>query len=164
MTANNRPSDSGPYISLDFAGSARYDRISQLIEELSNASLADMKKIHSDVISLRAPEIIDAIVKRVSKVTHPLGAWLLSSLTEWNCEVSENSVEASLYAVMRRRWCESVGERLGVSNPQVGAPGWPSPEAASRMLADSALVLLLEDRCTLIPGLEADEDLDSALS
>ena len=164
VTANNRPSDSAPYISLDFAGSSRYDRISQLIEELSNASLSDMKNIHSDVVSLRAPEIVDAVVKRVSKFTHPLGDWLVRSLTEWNYEVSDSSVEASLYAVIRRRWCESVGERLGVSNPQAGAPGWPSPEAASRMLADGALVLLVENRWTLVPGLETDEDLDQALS
>ena len=97
VTANNRPSDSAPYISLDFADSSRYDRISQLIEQLSNASLSDMKKIHSDVVSLRAPAIVDAVVKRVSKFTHPLGDWLLRSLSGWNCEVSDTSVEASLY-------------------------------------------------------------------
>ena len=123
-----------------------------------------MKKIHSDVVSLRAPAIVDAVVKRVSKFTHPLGDWLLRSLSGWNCEVSDTSVEASLYAVIRRRWCESVAARLGVSNPQAGAPGWPSPEAASRMLADAAPVLLVENRWTLVPGLETDEDLDQALS
>ncbi len=164
ITANNRPSEGSPYISLDFAGPARYERISQLIEQLTDASLEDMKSIHADVVSLRAPAVVGAITKSVSKFTHPRGKWLLTSLSEWDFAVSESSVEASLYAVIRRRWCESVGERLAVSNPQFGAPGWPSPEAASRMLADSALILLVQNQCHLIPGLETDEDLDQALS
>jgi len=164
VTANNRPSNSGPYISLDFAGSARFDRISQLLETLPAASLSDMERIHGDVVSLRAPDIVDSLLTHASKFTHPWAEWLLNSLANWNNEMSESSIEAAMYAVIRRRWCESVGERLGVSAPSFGAPGWPSAEDASRMLADAALVLLSDHRHTLIPGLETEEDLDHALS
>ena len=164
VTANNRTSNSGPYISLDFAGPARYDRISELLETLTAASMSDMESIQSDVVSLRAPEIINAVVNHASKFTHPWGEWLLDSLTNWDHELSEDSVEASMYAIIRRRWCESVGERLGVSVPNFGAPGWPSAEAASRMLADAAVVLLTDNKQALIPGLELEEDLENALS
>ena len=164
VTANNRISDGGPYISLDFAGPARYDRIVELLEELPNASVRDMEHIHSDVVSLRAPAVIDAVVARASKYTHPFGAWLIRSLTDWDCAVSEDSVEASIYAVIRRRWSESVGERIGAAKPDFGAPQWPSPEAASRMLSEAAIHLLVEDAWHLIPGLESEEKLDRALS
>lgn len=164
VTANNRTSNSGPYISLDFAGPARYERISGILEKLTSADMSDMERIHGDVVSLRAPHIIAYIVNHASNFTHPWGDWLIKSLANWNHELSETSVEASMYAVIRRRWCESVGERLGVSAPNFGAPGWPSPEAASRMLADAAVVLLVDGKHTLIPGLETEEDLDQALS
>tara|TARA_Y100001970_G_scaffold179520_1_gene218489 strand:+ start:41640 stop:43877 length:2238 start_codon:yes stop_codon:yes gene_type:complete len=164
VTANNRISDGGPYISLDFAGPARYDRIVELIEALPNATAADMEKIHSDVVSLRAPAIVGALVTHVTQFTHPSGQWLVDCLTNWDCALSEESIEASLYSVIRRRWTESVGERLGVGSPELGGPKWPSPEAASRMLAEAAIHLLVDENWHLVPGLESEDDLDAALS
>ena len=164
VTANNRISDTEPYISLDFAGPARYDRIVELLDELPNASGEDMKRIHGDVLSLKAPPIVELLVSRATRFIHPRGKWLLDSLSTWDFQVAEDSVEASLFAVIRRRWCESVGERLGVSTAQFGAPSWPSPEAASRMLFEAATTLLFDDAWKCIPGLETDDDLDGALS
>ena len=164
VTANNQISDGGPYISLDFAGPARYDRIVQLLEELPNATAADMEGIHSDVVSLRAPSIVEALVTSVTQFTHPLGQWLVDRLANWDCALSVESVEASMYSVIRRRWAESVGERLGVANPEFGGPQWPSPEAASRMLSEAAMHLLVDGNWHLVPGLESEDDLDSALS
>ncbi|MCS5674760.1 MAG: penicillin acylase family protein [Acidimicrobiales bacterium] len=164
VTANNRISNTEPYISLDFAGPARYDRIIELLEELPNASREDMKRIHADVLSLKAPPIVQLLTSRATRFVHPRGKWLVESLSTWDFQVAEDSVEASLFAVIRRRWCESVGERLGVSTARLGAPSWPSPEAASRMLFEGATTLLLDDAWKCIPGLETDDDLDGALS
>ncbi len=164
VTANNRISDGGPYISLDFAGPARYDRIVQLIEELPKATAADMEVIHSDVVSLLAPSIVSALTTHVTRFAHPLGQWLVDQLTEWDCALSEESVEASIYSVIRRRWAESVGERLGIATPELGGPKWPSPESASRMLYEAAMHLLVDGNWHLVPGLESEEDLDVALS
>ena len=123
-----------------------------------------MKRIHGDVLSLKAPPIVELLVSRATRFIHPRGKWLLDSLSTWDFQVAEDSVEASLFAVIRRRWCESVGERLGVSTAQFGAPSWPSPEAASRMLFEAATTLLFDDAWKCIPGLETDDDLDEALS
>ena len=164
VTANNRISDTEPFITLDFAGSSRYDRIVELLEQLPQASLEDMTRIHGDVLSQRARSTVSFLISRASQFTHARGKWLVDALSTWNFQVTEDSVEASLLAVIRRRWCESVGERLGVSVAQFGAPGWPSAETASRMLFESATTLLADDAWKCVPGLETDDDLDHALS
>ncbi|MEE3140567.1 MAG: penicillin acylase family protein, partial [Actinomycetota bacterium] len=164
VTANNRISDTEPFITLDFAGPSRYDRIVELLEQLPQASLEDMTRIHGDVLSQRARSTVSFLISRASQFTHSRGKWLVDALSTWNFQVTEDSVEASLFAVIRRRWCESVGERLGVSVAQFGAPGWPSAETASRMLFESATTLLAGDAWKCVPGLETDDDLDHALS
>ncbi len=164
VTANNRISDTHPFISLDFAGPARYDRIVELLEELPEASVEDMRRIHGDVLSHKARSIVPLLISQTSQATHRRSKWLRDVLSTWDFQVTESSVEALLYAVMRRRWSESVGERLGVSIAELGAPGWPSPEAASRMLYEAATALLDGDAWKCLPGLETDEDLDQALS
>ena len=164
VTANNRVALSSPYISLDFAGPSRFNRITELLKDLSDATVEDMASVHADVLSLKAPEIIQIFIEHARDSVHPKAEWAISALQSWDCKLSEDSPEACLYSILKRRWCESVGERLGVVKPELGAPGWPSPESASRMLADSAITLLVEGNWRLVSGLEDQASFGAALS
>jgi penicillin amidase len=164
VTANNRISDGGPYISLDFAGPARHDRIVQLLSDMSDATVEDMKLIHRDVKSLVAPELIKIFRENSKACTHVMAPAALDLLNRWDCEVTTQSVAASIYNVIRRRWAETIGERLEVLSSQLGAPGWPSAKQASRMLFESATEILLSGKTALIPGLETPKQLAEALS
>lgn len=164
VTANNRTSDQGPFISLDFAGPARHDRIVELLGELENATAEDMLAIHTDVKSRVAGPVLEVVLAHATRCTGERSADLLALLAGWDHEVTVDSVAASVYAVVRRRWAESVGERLGITEPELGAPGWPRAIDASRMLADAAGTLLLSGDWRLIPGLSSEAALSEALS
>ena len=163
VTANNRTADHGPYISVDFAGSTRHDRIVELLEGLVSATPDDMSKIHLDVRSKVAHRFI-GLLGRIGLVgSDQISQDAARLLGEWEFELSVDSVAATIYAVMRRRWAESVGERLGIAGVELAAPGWPRPLEASRMLYEGATELLLSDAWSLVPGLRTDEDLRKAL-
>ena len=79
-------------------------------------------------------------------------------------EVTVDAVAASIYAVLRRRWAESVGERLGISQAELGAPGWPRAVDASRMLFDAATTMLVDGTWSAVPGLADQHSFRSAIS
>ena len=164
VTANNRIGDDRPYISLDFAGPARHDRIVELLADLRDATVDDMVAIHVDAVSLVAPRVVQVVLDNSQECDHPLSAALLDELRRWDHTMSADSVAASIYAVIRRRWVESVGERLGISEAEFGAPGWPRAVDASRMLYDAATTLLLNGSWRLVPGLETDKALATAVA
>ncbi len=164
VTANNRTSDRGPFVSLDFAGSSRHDRIVELLEELSSAAASDMEQIHCDVRSLVAPTVVRLILDFATRCEHPSSPALLELLENWDAEVSEASVAASVYAVVRRRWAEGVVARLGVDAVEFGAPGWPRSIDASRMSFEGASTLLVDGTWHLVPGLHDRDAMVSAIS
>jgi len=164
VTANNRIGDDTPYVSLDFAGPARFDRIVEILGELKDATVEDMLAIHTDVTSLVAPGVVDRVLEAATGCRHRLSERLLDELRGWDHQMASESVAASIYAVIRRRWVESVGERLGLATAELGAPGWPRPVDSSRMLYDAATTLLLDGTSSLIPGLESPDAVSAALS
>ena len=164
VTANNRISDQGPYISLDFAGPSRHDRIVELLSELFDATVDDMTKIHRDVKSLVAPTLIKIFVENAGHCRHSLSSEAIALLSDWDCEVTESSAAATIYNVVRRRWAETVGTHLGVMAPELGAPGWPSAQQASRMLFESATEVLVSGEVHQITGLETSKKLTDAIS
>ncbi len=164
VTANNRTGDRPPFISLDFAGPARHDRIVELLSDMDDARVEDMTRVHVDVRSLVARPVLDVVLARATRCRHPLSGELLDLLAGWDCELTVDSVAASVYAVVRRRWAEGVAERLGVAQPELGAPGWPRAVDASGMLYQGATTLLLSGGWRLVPGLADDDSLSNALS
>jgi penicillin G amidase len=161
VTANNRTGDAGPYVSLDFAGPARHDRIVERLEPLQGATVADMTAIHGDVRSLRAPAFLDRF-GLAQPLTEP-GRKALALLDGWDHEITVESVPALIYGAARRLWADDVGRRLGVATAHLGGPGWPPALYASRMLFDGAGVLLRSGQTALIPGLGDDRALAAAL-
>ena len=163
VTANNRISERGPYISLDFAGPARHDRIVELLSENNAASLADMLAIHRDVKSLVVPRFIARLDELGVTGTTEIGQAALAHMRSWDGQVDGDNTCAGIYAVVRRRWAESVGERFGIGNVELGAPGWPRPLDGSRMLFDAASELLFGDDWRLVPGIDDENALRAAL-
>ncbi|MFT7598570.1 MAG: penicillin amidase [Acidimicrobiales bacterium] len=162
VTANNRIADAGPYISLDFAGPARHDRIVQLLEQMPQATPADMPTIHSDVLSLVAGRVCDRLLR--AKPATELGRSALGLLAVWDHQLSADSAAACLYSSARRSWSDLVAERLGVAQPSFGGAGWPDRVASSRMMHEAATALLLNDTWNVVPGIDSDEDLARVLA
>ncbi len=161
VTANNRTGDGGPYISLDFAGPSRHDRIVELLYGLGEAAtVADMPAIHGDVRSLRAPAVLAGLRRAAPRSAG--GRAALALLDGWDCEVGASSAAALVYGTVKRLWADEVGHRLGIGGANLGGPAWPPAIIASRMLFDGAGVLL-RTAPHMIPGLASDTELAAAL-
>ena len=154
VTANNRTADGGPYISLDFAGPARHDRISELLAAMTGATVADMSRIHSDVTSLVAPKVLDLINEYAVECGHELSHTLLDMLADWDQRMTADSAAATVYSVIKRRLIEAIIERLGIAGAELGAAGWPPAAEASRMAAGAAVRMLCERNLDVVPGLD----------
>ena len=154
VTANNRTADGGPYISLDFAGPARHDRICELLTPMTDATVADMSEVHGDVTSLVAPKVFGLIIEYAVECGHELSHGLLDMLAAWDQRVTADSAPATIYAVIRRRLIEAIVERLGIAGAELGAAGWPPAAEASRMAAGAATRMLCERSLDAVPGLD----------
>jgi len=153
VTANNRTGDAAPYISLDFAGPARHDRIVQLLYGLESATVADMPTIHGDVRSLRAPALLEVLSRAEPRT--PEGRAARDLLDGWDCEVQADSAAALVFGTVKRLWADEVGRQLGIGGANLGGPAWPPAIIASRMLFDGAGVLL-RTAANMVPGMGAD--------
>lgn len=160
VTANNRVSDDGPYISLDFAGPARHDRVVQLLDALPQATAADMPTIHRDVRSLAAAPIC-SLISDLEPSTD-LGLTARDLVTAWDHEVTADSAAAVVYAGFRQAWAVEIEDRLGLRPLGVGEAEWPRGLDASRMTFDAGTALLLGEGWRLLPGLD-DEAARTAL-
>lgn len=154
VTANNRTADGGPYISLDFAGPSRHDRICELLTPMTGATVADMSAVHGDVASLVAPKVLGLITEHAVECGHELSHGLLDMLAAWDQRITADSAPATIYAVVKRRLIEAVVERLGITGAQLGAAGWPPAAEASRMAAGAATRMLCEGNLDVVPGLD----------
>ncbi len=154
VTANNRTADGGPYISLDFAGPSRHDRICELLTPMTGATAADMSTVHGDVTSLVATNVLGLISEYAVECGHELSHTLLDMLAAWDQRMTADSASATIYAVVKRRLIEAVVERLGIAGAQLGAAGWPPAAEASRMAAGAATRMLCERNLDVVPGLD----------
>ena len=154
VTANNRTADGGPYISLDFAGPSRHDRICELLAPMTGATVADMSAVHGDVTSLVAANLLGLITEYAVECGHELSHTLLDMLADWDQRMTADSAPATIYAVVKRRLIEAIVERLGIAGAQLGAAGWPPAAEASRMAAGAATRMLCERNLDVVPGLD----------
>ena len=154
VTANNRTADGGPYISLDFAGPSRHDRICELLAPMTSATVSDMSRVHSDVTSLVAPKVLDLINEYAVECGHELSHMLLDMLADWDQRMTADSPAATIYSVIKRRLIEAIIERLGIAGAELGAAGWPPAAEASRMAAGAVVRMLCERNLDVVPGLD----------
>lgn len=139
VTANNLVARSGPYISLDFASSARHDRIVELLDPLTAATAEDMRTIHGDVTSLAAPAHCAFFAP--AEPESALGREAMAVLAGWDHRLTEDSAGAVVYHALRSAWADEVGRRLSIDRPDAAADAWASPVWASRLLFGAASTL-----------------------
>lgn len=154
VTANNRTADGGLYISLDFAAPSRHNRICELLAPMTGATVDDMSAVHGDVTSLVAANVLGLITEYAVECGHELSHTLLDMLADWDQRMAADSVQATIYAVIKRRLIEAIIERLGIAGAQLGAAGWPPAAEASRMAAGAATRMLCERNLDVVPGLD----------
>ncbi|HCB37524.1 MAG TPA: hypothetical protein DEP66_04840, partial [Acidimicrobiaceae bacterium] len=165
VTANNRTSDAGPYVSIDFAGPARRDRIVELLADLDAADVDDMAAVHADVTSLTAPKVIAVLIEHATHCRHPAAADVLAELRDWDCRVTAESTQASVYAVVRRRWAQRVASRLAAAGP-VEYPTHSRPGVLDRghHIVVGATTLLLDGTWSVLPGLRDGKEIFHEMS
>ncbi len=154
VTANNLIARSGPYISLDFASSARHDRIVELLETTTAATVDDMTVIHRDVRSLVAPSMIQVFGQ--ARPTTELGRAVLARLADWDATMDGAEAPPLIYTALRLAWADEVGARLAVTDPWLAEAGWPAPVHGARMLFEGASTLARTGRWSAVPGVADD--------
>ncbi len=164
VTANNRINEAGPFVTVDFSPPFRFERICELLDPLDAATADDMTRVHADVRSVIAPAVCAAIVDLATGCVDPLAPQMLDLLASWEGDMSVESVEATLYAVIRRRWAEGVAARLGIERPSFGAPRWPRASDASQYVFVGATAMLTAGTWHVVDGLETREAAEAAMS
>ncbi len=165
VTANNRTGDEGPYVSLDFAGPARHDRIGQLLDGLPAATADDLTAIHLDTVSLVARRL-RPLVAAATPDTGP-GRAARDLVEAWDGDVTADSAAATVVTRLRLWWTAEVLDRLDATTPRLMTPGFPSALFSGRASFEAATRLLgaegdTEGGWRLVPGL-ADEGLAAVL-
>jgi penicillin amidase len=162
VTANNRVSDQGPYISLDFAPPSRHNRIVELLDGITGATVNDMTAIHADVLSLFAAPICRVISDL--RPSTDLGHAARDLVAAWDHQATVDSAAAVVYSTFRQAWASEVDRRIGARSADLGEAGWPREGDASRMLLDASTTLLVDGGWELVPGIETATDLASILN
>lgn len=154
VTANNRISESAPYVSLDFANAARYDRVVELLSALEPAATdgAAMAAIHLDVTSLVATEVLPLFLAATPATA--AGTTAQQLLAGWNGELTAGSTAATVYTAVRLAWAREVADLLGLDGAQLIEPGFPSKVFSGKALFTSSQRLLSDDGWKQLPGLE----------
>ena len=100
-TANNKPvDDQYPYfIGADFAPGYRIQRINDLIKRESKHSLADMKNIQSEMISIPAQIYSKKIA--LLKTANPKLTQAQSIMRDWDAQMHADMVSPSIYSYLR---------------------------------------------------------------
>ena len=156
VTANNRTSDSPPYISLDFANPARHDRLVQLLHALDpdSTDIAAMAPLHLDTRSLVVPQLLPVLL--AATPTTDGGRKAQALLADWDGDLTADSVAATVYSGVRLEWTTEVSNRLGLEDAHLVEPGSPSKLFASRALFNASQRLLGGAGTLLVPGVEAE--------
>ena len=111
-SANNKtvPADYPYYISHWFATSDRIDRIREMLEEKQLLGIEDIEAMHRDVKSKKAEQMTPVFVAAIktSPGLNDFEKGVLKKLEEWNCELTRESVAASVFEILYRKVCENL--------------------------------------------------------
>ena len=113
-TANQKilPPGYAPFLTHDWTGPERFDRIAQLLSAGTKLDASQMKTIQSDVHSLAADRLLPYLQTLTS--THPKGPDALAQLKLFKGDMSRDSSGALIYAV----WIDEVTRAILI--PKLG--------------------------------------------
>jgi penicillin G amidase len=111
-TANNRvAADDFPYpLTGCWSSGWRARRIRRLIEIDNRHSLESMGRIQQDVMSLRGAECCPALLAALSVREGSHCQEAVDALTNWDFQVTNDSVAATIFNVFFTHWCQAVSE------------------------------------------------------
>ncbi|GAB3304854.1 penicillin acylase family protein [Epidermidibacterium keratini] len=113
-TANNRVTDripsTGDYFCTDAHPPYRCRRIEELLDPLSEATIADMSAIHRDSFSSAARAVVDRILG-----VPDLDDTVRSLLSDWDARLEPDSAAAAAYSQLRWRLARIVTDLSGMS-------------------------------------------------
>lgn len=111
VTANNRVvGDEYPhYISTQFAPGFRASRIISHLRDATDLTARDMSRIHADVVSIPARELVPVLLQRADPDDIPEGI----DLEGWDGSMEEGSLEATVFSAWRNRIMLKVLSPLG---------------------------------------------------
>jgi len=113
-TANQKilPPGYSQFLTNDWTGPERFDRIAQLLSVGTKMDVANMKTIQADVHSLAADRLLPYLQTLTS--THPKGSEAIALLKSFQGEMSRDSAGALIYAV----WIDEVTRAILI--PKLG--------------------------------------------
>jgi penicillin G amidase len=108
VSANNRiPDEKYPYyIALSYAPEYRARRIYERLENLTGATMEDMRSIHGDSISIPAQVFIKLIAE--AKPTNEFSVKAQSKLVRWNGVMERDAVAPTIYSAFRVRLLHKI--------------------------------------------------------
>ena len=129
VTANNRivDKDYPYYISLDSAPEYRARRIFQRLQEIEEATVADMAAVHAERVSIPA-QIFQPIVAEAEPLDGPSGS-AKELLASWDCSMDADAVAPTLFAAFHVELTRLVvGNLVGpLADEMLGAQGRGAP-------------------------------------
>lgn len=109
-TANNRnaPEDFPYPLSGTWSSGHRAVRIRQMLEEETKFSFDDFRRMHQDVLMLRAVEAVPRLLPVLEGVADARVQAAVSYLRAWDCRMETDRVAASLFELFFRHWTYTV--------------------------------------------------------
>jgi penicillin amidase len=123
-TANNVPWTRDPWylVSGGWSDGYRAHRIRERLTAKPVLSPDDIAAVHADSYSVRARDLVPALLQVVDEPDHPLGAAAYRALRRWNYDCSVDSIGASIWTAFWVEWCLAlVRARFPASLHEVAA-------------------------------------------
>ncbi len=133
VNANNRPVNSSYpyYLGYTFAPAHRAQRITELINDSTDQTVADMKSVQLDAYSLQAAALKDLIasvvLSGVTSTSHPLVHEAATELQSWDCQMVTTSVGATIWANFYQIYRQAT---FGDEYTDAGLPEGPFPDTS----------------------------------
>lgn len=164
VTANNRVVQRHrDYLSTDCHPPHRARRIWQRLQELPQATVADMQAVLCDLVSIPARELVARLA--TMRLDDAAASALRDRLLAWDCRMHAASTEASAYVSLRLALADAVAERSGLAGLDLARQRTIPPGVGIRyLLGWSVPQLLRTDDAALLGGCSWDEVLAEALA
>jgi len=109
-TANNRvaPDDFPHKLFGCWVSGCRAQRIQDMIESAPQLSTDDMRRMQTDVTSLRARQLVPTLLEQLGEPAEPQLRAAIDALRAWDCCSTADSVGAAVFNLFFTAWCRRV--------------------------------------------------------
>ena len=155
VTANNRISSRGPYVSHDYAHPARAARLGARLAQRHDWTTGSIGALLGDTHSVVAVAFAERLL--LVPPTHPLDARAQALLLDWDHHMDAGSAAAAVYGSCRAELVTLVSHELGLVADRLPGVAGPSVHQTLRFV-NSRLAFWIDD-----PALVSDAAVATAL-